>query len=200
MEILLALHRSRKRASFVATSTSLRQKAQSLLDDLRSERMPAADSIILLAMVKLFSLDNPFGEREIAQMESYAKHSEYLWVVGKTPLGRPVGGGKFSDGCKYFSSGKCFRGASCAFQHSKDKAPSSSPPSSSRRRRKSAGVCIDYVHGACSRGDNCKFSHSVPHNTEKRVCPFFADGECRRGRSCKLVHSACASSLSRARK
>ncbi len=89
--------------------------------------------------------------------------------------GQPKGGGKGKGVCYDFLDGKCQRGASCKYAHSKDGGkglkggdrkglkggdPKGGGKGSEGKGRKSTAPCRDYAKGQCKRGDACWFSHN----------------------------------------
>lgn len=92
--------------------------------------------------------------------------------------------------CKYFSEGRCFKGAACEHAHCAEELVAKPILTKSR-------MCKDILKkGRCELGAACPYAHD-PHEMLKsnsfyksKMCEFyFKDGGCKVGSVCRFAHS-----------
>ena len=94
--------------------------------------------------------------------------------------------------CKYWLEGRCSKGESCEFLHSKIKEKLPECPHGTSCKKigcpfkhtpKIKKECIVYSNGYCKDGKNCKNEHIF-----KTVCINYLLGFCPSGPNCKFYH------------
>lgn len=106
---------------------------------------------------------------EKTKVEDVAMEAEEEGVEKRAPTKRELRRARTI--CNYWLVGKCKKGESCPYRHTKDETVD-------------IPVCKYMINGKCNKGEECPFSHDM-----KRVkCQYFKYGNCDKGDECPFNH------------